>query len=170
MSNVTSTPAQRIRTAYKASLLTKDNQAWADFVALRDSFTELTVDEIKEIMISLYEAYVRLERIRDNSVSIKAYAYHVGYTDRTAYEVIETVNPKMVKVRVMKAEIVSQPKAFTPGGFVGHYSDNHAQEWNCTPDPDGHVLTLRLGKKGWKGSIGMFRMSPAPVHFYDFNF
>ena len=36
--------------------------------------------------------------------------------------------------------------------------------------PEGQVLRVRLGKKGWKSSMGKHVISEQPRKFYDYNF
>ena len=83
-------------------------------------------------------------------------------------EVIRVVSPKCIEVREMDHEQTVFPKQFFPGGFCGHYADNHAQDYTYSSNPTNPVNRIRLGKKGWGN--GQFRMSDTPCYFYDYNF
>jgi len=102
---------------------------------------------------------------------IKKYCNLIGYTDVEPYEVVKVISPITVEIRLMDTKQIKFPQAFTPGGFVGHYADNHAQEYEYTSNPENGVLRVRLCKDGyWKYKSIKFRMADAPHKFYDYNF
>ena len=103
---------------------------------------------------------------------IKKYANHYGYSDVHPFEVVRVISPITAEIRAMKSELVKPPQDFHPGGFVCHYADNHAQEWNITSQPEEDVTRIRFSKarNEWKGSAGRFIMEDKPRKFYDYNF
>lgn len=99
------------------------------------------------------------------------YANHIGWSDINPYEVIRKVSEKCLEIREMKAELAPDWKPeFIPGGFSAHCINQCSQKWIIEPDPSQKVERIRLGKKGWKGKRGMFRLGDKPVKFYDYNF
>jgi hypothetical protein len=104
--------------------------------------------------------------------------YH--WTDRDAWEVIEVMSPRRIKIRELHAECTRKPKDFHPGGFSGHFADNHAQEYAFTSKPDNRVKTLswRAKAKRWaevgqntKYSLfGLHKPGEQATKFYDYNF
>lgn len=102
------------------------------------------------------------------------------YTDRDAWEVIEVVSPRRIKIRELEAELTRKPKEFYPGGFSGHYADNHAQEYKLISNPDNPVkiLSWRSKAKRWcevgqqtrYSRFGLHRKGETATKFYDYNF
>ncbi|MFA5408240.1 MAG: hypothetical protein WC343_05655 [Bacilli bacterium] len=73
----------------------------------------------------------------------------------------------------MDTKLIQAPKDFHPGGFVGHYSDNHAQEYEYIINPDNPVTRVRWSERNrqWqKGKHTRFHMADKPWKFYDYNF
>lgn len=63
----------------------------------------------------------------------------IYYSDRRAYEVVEIIDDRHIKVRRMLAKC----------------NDWFAGDWEVSSDPDGMVLLLFLTKKGvWRQRIG----------------
>lgn len=100
------------------------------------------------------------------------------YTDVEAWEVIGYVSEKCLIIREMKAQLKPEARkelhdSFVLGGFCGHFN-NDLQEWEIVPDPDGHVIRVRLHKNGnyyaahEKGTT--FVLSEKPRKYYDYNF
>lgn len=102
------------------------------------------------------------------------------YTDRDAWEVIEIISERRIKIRQLHAELVRAPKDFHPGGFCGHFADNHSQEYKLTSKADNptKVLSWRDKAKRWAevGQItkyslfGLHKKGEQAVQFYDYNF
>ena len=100
------------------------------------------------------------------------YANHLGYSDIDPYEVIRVVSDKTLEVREMHCERDESVKLeFHVGGFSAHCSNQRDQNWFITPDEQGRVFRIRLGKNGWKDAHGRrFALGDEPVKFYDYNF
>lgn len=100
------------------------------------------------------------------------YANQYGYTDIKPYEITRTVSPKCLEVRAMQSERVAGiDLGFKTGGFFGHCSEQHRQQWTITSDNNALVFRIRLGVNGWKSANGQrFQLSEKPRRFYDFNF
>lgn len=104
---------------------------------------------------------------------IRKYCNHHMYTDVDPYEVVRVISDKCVEVRKMDTKLIQAPKDFHPGGFVGHYSDNHAQEYEYIINPDNPVTRVRWSERNrqWqKGKHTRFHMADKPWKFYDYNF
>lgn len=95
----------------------------------------------------------------------------VGYSDRTPFEVVKVVSDKTLEVRRMDAapDLNWKPD-FHVGGFMGHTANNHEQKWIITSNPNGEVVRIRLGKKGWKDADGNKYSVGQSVKFFDYNF
>ena len=100
------------------------------------------------------------------------YANHYGYSDINPFEVVRKVSDKTLEIRAMSAERDPSWKPdFVPGGFFGTVVNQGSQEWVIKSDPNGHIVRIRLGKRGWKDAAKRrYELSDEPVKFYDFNF
>lgn len=109
--------------------------------------------------------YLKVREIRD-------YCNMAMYSDVHPYEVVKVVSDKCVEIRAMKATLVNAPKDFHPGGFVGHYADNYAQEYTYESNPEGATMRVRWSERNrrWQQGNQKFRMSDKPVKFHDYNF
>lgn len=102
------------------------------------------------------------------------------YTDRDAWEVIEVVSPRRIKIRELDSECIRKPKNFIRGGFCGHFVDNHNQEYKLTSNPNNKVkiLSWRSKAKRWcevgqqtrYSKFGLHKKGEQAVKFYDYNF
>ena len=103
---------------------------------------------------------------------IKKYANLHLFTDIEPYEVVRKISDMTVEIRKMDYVQTKFPKEFHKGGFSGYYSDNEAQEYEYSSNPENKVVRIRYSKsrKGW--FRGSFRhiMSDKPRRFYDYNF
>jgi len=106
------------------------------------------------------------------------FANHIGYSDVNPFEIVRHVSPTTIEVRAMSA-VRSNPGAdmsFAPGGFCGHFADQHRQEWAIAPNPENPVVRIRLStakrKAGqWYSKNGeRFVLAEKPRKFYDYNF
>jgi hypothetical protein len=157
---------REVRKAYKAV----HSQA-ITFDQYSDILDQYPGDLVREVISSIVDAQSRIQAYKRSpryTNRIRKYANRCYWTDWEAYEVVRIVSPNCVEIRPMKSEIVQAPQAFTPGGFCGHYSDNHSQKWSHTSDPEAPVTRIRLGKKGWGN--GKYHMMDNPYAFYDYNF
>lgn len=143
-------------------------RSWWEYIADKDKalvsevITEMSA--VEKRLASYLESPLYLNKIRK-------YANYIMWSDVEAFEVIKVVSAKCVEIRRMKATIVKRPSDFEVGGFVGHYHDNHSQEWSFESDESQETMRIRLTKKGWKNGRHMkFQMSDSPREFYDFNF
>lgn len=100
-----------------------------------------------------------------------AYANMHGWSDVYPFEIIRVVSNKTIEVRAMIAELDEGFKPeIIPGGFSGHCVNQNKQTYKYKSCPEGQVLRVRLGKKGWKSSMGKHVISEQPRKFYDYNF
>lgn len=101
------------------------------------------------------------------------FANRCGYTDTHPFEVIRQISPKCLEVREMTAErdTTGPELNFAIGGFLAHCTNQHEQKWTITPNENGRVVRIRLGKKGWKCAGGdVYTVGNRAVKFYDYNF
>ena len=100
------------------------------------------------------------------------YVNHYGYSDINPFEVIRKVSDKTLDIRAMSAELDPSWKLdFVPGGFFGTVVNQGSQKWVIKSDPNGRIVRIRLGKRGWKDSRrNRYDLSDEPVKFYDYNF
>jgi len=100
------------------------------------------------------------------------YANLHGYTDIHPHEITRKVSAKCLEVRAMQSERVEGiDLGFKAGGFFGHCSDQHWQQWTITSDNSAPIFRIRLGVSGWKSADGQrFQLSDKPSKFYDYNF
>jgi len=102
------------------------------------------------------------------------------YTDRDAWEVIEVISPRRIKIRELDAECIRKPKDFHPGGFCGHFSDNNNQEYKLTSNPNNKVKVLswrskakrwcEVGQQTQYSQFGLHQKGEQATYFYDYNF
>jgi len=102
------------------------------------------------------------------------FANHIGYSDVNPYEIVRRVSDRTIEIRAMDAERANpaEDMGFIPGGFVGHFADQHKQQWTITSNPEAPVTRIRLRKNGhWYDAHGQrFVLGVKPVKFYDYNF
>lgn len=104
--------------------------------------------------------------------------YH--WTDRDAWEVIRVISPRRIEIRELDSECTRKPKDFHPGGFSGHFADNHAQQYKLTSNPKNRVkvLSWRAKAKRWAevgqrtqySLFGLHKQGEQATFFYDYNF
>ena len=102
------------------------------------------------------------------------------YTDRDAWEVIEVISPRRIKIRELDAECIRKPKDFHPGGFCGHFADNHDQQWKLTSNENNKIkiLSWRYKAKRWSevgqntrySIFGLHKKGEKAIFFHDYNF
>lgn len=95
-----------------------------------------------------------------------------GWSDVHPFEVISmSPSGKTAKVREMNATLDPEWKPeWVSGGFAGHVTNNGTQRWLYSSNPDGHIVTVRLCKRGWQSNQGRHVPSDHPVKFHDYNF
>jgi hypothetical protein len=95
---------------------------------------------------------------------------HIG-SDAEAYTVISvTASGKSFTMQRDKATLDPSFKPdFSPGGFVGHVSNNYDQTYDYERNPKGETRIVRLNKKGWIAD-SHFPVSKGRHAFYDYNF
>jgi len=102
------------------------------------------------------------------------YANHIGYSDVNPFEIVRRVSDRTIEIRAMNAERANpkEDMGFIPGGFVGHFADQHKQQWTITSNTEAPVTRIRLQKDGqWRCKHGQrFVLGVKPVKFYDYNF
>jgi hypothetical protein len=102
------------------------------------------------------------------------------WTDRDAWEVINVISPRRVEIRELDSECIRKPKDFHPGGFSGHFADNHSQQYKLTSNPDNRVKTLswrakakrwaEVGQRTQYSLFGLHKKGEQATKFYDYNF
>lgn len=134
-----------------------------------------TRDEAEEHMATLPTFKEMGNYSREYQYEIEAieykYANMHGWSDVYPFEIIRVVSPKTIEVRAMSAELDEEFKPeIIPGGFSGHCVNQNKQTYGYKSCPDGQVLRVRLGKRGWKSTMGKHVLSEQPRKFYDYNF
>jgi len=102
------------------------------------------------------------------------------YTDRDAWEVIEVVSPRRIKIRELDSECIKKPKDFHPGGFCGHFADNYDQDYKLSSNPNNKVKVLswrskaqrwcEVGQQTRYSKFGLHQKGEQAQKFYDYNF
>ena len=109
------------------------------------------------------------------------FANRCGYSDVHPYEIVRIVSEKCIEVRAMDTGENKTELKFHVGGFSAHCSNQHAQDYDYTSNPDNAVIKIRLNRTGthhdgtpiltWKSKHGeRFAIADAPHKFHDFNF
>ena len=114
----------------------------------------------------------RLAELRE--VRGRKFANFHGYTDVNPFEIVNIVSEKTIEIRAMETEQTKMPSDFHPGGFHGHYADNHGgQEYTYSSNKEFSVKRIRWSeRKGtWQCKHGSrYHIADAPYKFYDYNF
>jgi hypothetical protein len=102
------------------------------------------------------------------------------YSDRKAWEVVDIISPRRIKIRELDAECTRKPKEFIPGGFFGTYLDNHDQEYKLTSNPNNKIKTLswrskaqrwcEVGQQTRYSRFNLHKEGEQATYFYDYNF
>jgi hypothetical protein len=94
------------------------------------------------------------------------------YADIEPFEVVKIISEKCVEVRPMSAKQTAFPEQFQRGGFVGHYLDQHKQDYEYESIEGAKVSRVRWSEAKQRWQIGGMRfiMSDTPRKFYDYNF
>lgn len=111
----------------------------------------------------------------------RRYINYKLHSDVEPYEVLEmNARGTRAKVRRMATRLAPDWKPeWTPGGFVGHCTNNREQRWECEPDPQAEVQEMSLRKDGSWQFVGMptsqnrgcrGRLADAPRKFHDYNY
>lgn len=160
------TKEQKIRFMFKSMLNNKINSlTWWGFIEGIDK------NYLKSVIAPIQEAERRLFEYKNSfhyTTKIRKYCNLYLYSDVKPFEVVKVISDKCVEIREMTANLITAPKNFHPGGFIGNYSDNDAQEWECISNTENQSFKIRLSKKGW--GLGKYHMSDTPINFYDYNF
>lgn len=107
-----------------------------------------------------------------NPKEIKQYCNLHYPNDAYPFEVVRVISEKTVEIREMDSELTKAPSDFTPGGFVGHFHDNYAQEWKYTSNDSNRIIRVRWSErnKRWQDRGGSrYIMNDQPRRFYDYN-
>lgn len=103
-------------------------------------------------------------------VGMGATMYYLS--DCHAYEVVEVTKSKKIAIlRLLDAEWDENNKPeFTPGGFVGHCSNNQDLKWRLFSNPENSKIRVhwRPKKKQWSYGGTKVVIGKAVYH-YDFN-
>jgi hypothetical protein len=92
------------------------------------------------------------------------------WSDVEPFEVVKIITPKCVEIRPMQTKQIVFPKEIYVGGFSAHTADNYNQRYEYISDEKASTMRIRKCKTGWKCGNMKFKMSDAPVKFYDSNF
>lgn len=159
---------QQIKQMYKKLNCRKIGiQEWWDYIAGQNE------EEVKEVINEMCKVIDRLKKFLDGyhyQTKIRKYANLHLHTDVQPYEVVRVVSEKCVEVRPMETKQIEFPKEFHVGGFSAHCSDQHRQKYEYFSNENAPVMKIRKTKKGWRLGSMKFRMSNAPIKFYDYNF
>tara|TARA_R110000744_G_scaffold367657_1_gene477221 strand:- start:42 stop:392 length:351 start_codon:yes stop_codon:yes gene_type:complete len=106
------------------------------------------------------------------------FANHHGYSDVHPYEIVRIVSDKCIEIRAMDTSENKTKMNFVAGGFSAHCSNQHAQDYDYTSNPENHVKKIRLNRvsqycadKVWKCKNGArYNISDEPYKYYDYNF
>jgi hypothetical protein len=99
------------------------------------------------------------------------FANRHGYSDVEAFEIVRVISEKTIEVRAMTVSDNKTKMDFHVGGFSAHCSNQSAQEYDYTSNPDNTVLRARLRKDGcYHSAWGRHIVSTEPYKFHDFNF
>lgn len=143
---------------------------WWDFISQFEEGSEEN-EIVKKVVADRLRAQDRLRAFTSSDFfrfKIRKFANERIGSDSRPFEVIRVISDKTVEIRRMNHEPIRLPKQFHVGGFSAHCSDNYAQEYSYSSDPEAPILRIRLGLKGW--DQGRFSMSQEPSYFYDYNF
>tara|TARA_R100001377_G_C3181103_1_gene106695 strand:- start:847 stop:1182 length:336 start_codon:yes stop_codon:yes gene_type:complete len=101
------------------------------------------------------------------------FANHHGYSDVHPYEIVRIVSDKCIEIREMDTSENKTKMNFVAGGFSAHCSNQNAQDYDYTSNPENHVEKIRFSRvsKVWKcKGGGRYNIAKAPRKFYDYNF
>jgi len=133
---------------------------------------KFTLEEMNEVSTFLYAAKVRLNKYLTSrpriKYPVKKYISWLLYTDVVAFEVVRQVSQNVVEVRGLKTKQIVFPQEFYPGGFAGHFADNHNQKYEYFSDEKAPIKRIHLSSKGW--GKGRWSMTDKPYMHYDYNF
>lgn len=158
--------AREIRKKYKELMLAEESdvQKWWAFSATVD-------DRLRRLVVKkMFDASDRIKKYKNSPLfrnKIRKYCNLHLPNDAFAYEVVKVISPITVEIRALDTKQTVFPKDFHPGGFVGHYADNYAQDYEYTSNEKNSIVRIRLGKRGWGG--GHYHMSDYPNYFHDYN-
>jgi len=100
------------------------------------------------------------------------YVTESGYSDAYPYEIVRVVSDKCIEIRALNAELLNGDELkFHVGGFSSHCSNQRAQEYRYSSNPDAGLLKVRLNKHGnWVHKGRRFSLAEKPYKFHDYNF
>ena len=109
------------------------------------------------------------------------FANHCGYSDVHPFEIVRIVSDKCIEIRAMDTSDNKTKMHFHVGGFSANCSNQDAQDYDYTSNPENPVKKIRLNKVGterngipvlvWKSKYGeKFSIAKNPYKFYDYNF
>jgi hypothetical protein len=129
----------------------------------------------KTINDAIHEARQRLQAYRNSPTFRKRICEYVGMSfgsDVHAYEVLNTISPQTVEIRLLEYKQTVFPKEFQIGGFSAHCADNYNQEYSFNSNEDYPIIRIRWSnaKGRWQYKGQRCEMSNVPIKFYDNNF
>ena len=114
----------------------------------------------------------KMSKLRDKIQALKSipevgkFANHHMYSDINPYEIVRIISDKTIEIRPMDAERDPDWKPeFVVGGFAGHCTNNNAQEWIYTSNPEAETIRIRKKKDRdeWTHSGSRFVVSNDPI-------
>lgn len=109
--------------------------------------------------------------MRNLKPTTELFANRFGWSDVEPYEIVRIVSDKCIEVRLMDTGENKTKMDWVSGGFTGHCTNQNAQDYDYTSNPDNPVSKIRLNKRGWQNSDGQrFGISEKPYKFHDYNF
>ena len=106
------------------------------------------------------------------NITTNTFANWHGYSDVYPYEVVRVISNKTLEVRAMETSENKTKLQFVAGGFSAHCTNNYAQDYDYSSNPENPVFRIRASKAGdWKDKHGRrFVISDVPSKFHDYNF
>ena len=113
--------------------------------------------------------------------AVGLFANRHGYSDVDPYEIVRIVSDKCIEIRAMDTSENKTKMNFVAGGFSHICTNQNAQDYDYTSNPERTVFKIRLNRvskycadKIWKAASrhggGRFNISDEPYKFYDYNF
>lgn len=93
------------------------------------------------------------------------------YTDRTACTIVAvSKSGKTISIQPDNAELDNWKPEMIAGGFVGHCTNNGAQRYRYSLNPEAPVWKARLRKNGTYQTTNGERLIKGRHQFHDYNF
>ena len=97
------------------------------------------------------------------------YFTEVGYSEYYPWVEVKRTAKTVTLAKVMVARDPDWKPEITPGGFLGHCSNQSDQTWLFYKVNPDHTTTIRMTKRGWARG-GVRFVEGWAVEFYEWNF